>query len=76
MLDAYTWQESLYHNRSDPPHTSASKRHKKLVIGNLALNTSIKSLTDMGTSEQTQRWVRLRQDVRKIQTNSSGRWES
>ena len=58
-VDTCIRQESLYHNQSDPPHTSASKRYKKLVIGKYALNALIKSFTDTETLEQKQRWVRL-----------------
>ena len=41
-----------------------------------ALNALIKSFTNLETSEQTQRWVRPWQGSRKIQADSSGRWES
>ncbi len=75
-MNAYIRQESLYHHQSDSPEETALKRSKKLVIGKHALNALIKGFIDLERSEQGRRWVRFRQDSRRIQADRNGSWES
>ena len=75
-MNAYIRQESLYRNQSDPPEKIALKRSKKLVIGKHALHALINGFIDSERSELSRSWVRSRQDSRRIQAHSNGRWES